>query len=175
MRSATELVIVDADDLMEQVSRHLRRQEEAGETKSAVTFHVGPVPRWRPILTAKEPQSVMGNSTEVSKHLQALKVSFLSSLEPSIDGIGETPPYSATFRAWCGRTAIHFLQRLLWWYTAPIRLFAAASWKHFQHEFALLESLAEAHETAYREISAIREEVRQVKAHLEKVAGSPPQ
>ena len=38
----------------------------------------------------------------------------------------------------------------------------------------MLESLAGAQEAARNDIAALREEVRQVKAHLEALSGSPP-
>lgn len=171
MSSDTKLVTVDVNDLLNQVLRRLQDPAPAGENRSAVTFHAGPVPRWKPILAAKSPPA---GFTATAEHLQAIRKSFLSTLEPSIERLGEMPPCGATFRARLGRVAIRGLQQLLWWYTAPIRVFAAASWKHLQEELAMLESLADAQEAARNDIAALREEVRQVRAHLEALSGSPP-
>ena len=166
MQSDTKPVPVDADDLIDQVRGNLFNQAPGDEHASAVQFYSGPVPRWKPVLPGS------GDSAGIAGHLQKLRLSFVQEIEPGIERIGEMPSYTATFRARCGRVAIRFLQRLLWWYTSPLRLFAGAVWKHLQEELLVLEQLAHAQQSAQRDLAALQEEVRQLRARLE--TGSQP-
>jgi hypothetical protein len=162
---------VEAEDILNQVRRQLRRESVLpARTATAVRFYSGPVRNWRGGAGDGGALRTADDSEEVAERLRALYLSLDSRFATSVAGIGAMPPIIPTWRGFVGRAAIGVLQRLLWWYTRSLQRSAETVGLHLHEMAELIESLAFLQEVNRLEVAALREEVWRLREHI---AGEP--
>jgi hypothetical protein len=169
------LSAVEAEDLVEQIRRRAAMSSVSGEASAGVEFYGGAV---RVATTQAEVnnraaeiirgtgQFPTAHSSEILVRLEALRVSLSSVFEPDLLGVGAPPPRPAGLRGAFGRMTILLLRKLLWWYTRSLMAFGDAVGKQFHDEIALLTAIVRAQEEQRKEVSVLRDEIRQLRDQL---------
>lgn len=157
---------VDAEDILDQVRRQLRREVFLPGRNSAVRLYSGATRRRRASGAKAGAPGTSEDFEEIIQRLQALYTSAGSDFAASVAQIGEMPPPRPTVRGLFGRVSIWGLQRLLWWYTRSLHHFAESVGGHLHDTTEALESLALMQEANRIEVAALREEVRRLRESL---------
>jgi hypothetical protein len=154
---------VEAEDIIDQVRRQLRREKLLPRRGAAIRFYSGGVVKSYRAASRKPAPPTSEDVEEIAERVQTLYTSLESSFAASAAQIGEVPPVTATVRGFFGRVAIGILQRLLWWYTRSLHRFAATAGMHLHDTTEAIERLACMQEANRIEIAALREEVRRLR------------
>lgn len=166
MPANTKLDAVSAEDVFQQIRRHLRRERVAPSLGGAVRIYSGAVVD----STAGSVQSVDGAGYSLEEVIQRLHRLY-DMLGPAFDvdvrKIGGAPPIAGGLRGALGHVTIRILRRLLWWYTRSLRHFAESVGVRMQASVAALETMAIAQAEVRLEIAQLREEVRSLRESLE--------
>ena len=157
---------VEAEDIIDQVRRQLRRELLLPMRNSPVRLYAGAVRIWRSGAPKADAPRISKDSEEMAERLQAMYTSLDSGFAAGTAGIGEMPPVTRTLRGTAGRVVIGALQRLMWWYTRSLQRFAEAVGAHLQDSTEAIENLACLQEANRIEIAALREEVRRLRERL---------
>jgi hypothetical protein len=180
MHPESQLLPMDAAELMHEIRMRHENFVPGSHPASAVQFHPSrsqSASHTPGLLTSVEEQfseeqsgrEPRGNNPESIIHpdyrLRPIRnpLSSLTSrlgrlaneMQMAISRIGEVPPMPPTLRGRFGQFAISLIQRLLWWYTAPLRSFARVTGQLLGTHSEVVEQLKDAHEDYDRKIQQL--------------------